>query len=193
LLPICVAVHGCGSPVPSVAVKGTTTPAAATPTAGTMPPEPRPATTSAGGEGLAQSSTTQTTSPSTPPADSEPEAITWERLDIGMEPDSVYQPWMLTHAIKVLEGKPVRIKGFMHGAVFQKNNIRTFHLMREKECPFGPGGQAHHAIEVELQGSLRTSLRTDEVTIEGIFHVTPVKGENGNTWSLYRLEGTSIR
>jgi hypothetical protein len=179
LLPIWVAAHGCGSPVPSVAVEDPTTPAAAT--------------TSPGGAGLAPSSTTQTTTPSTPPADSEPEAITWERLDIGMEPDSVYQPWMLTHAIKVLEGKPVRIKGFMHGAVFQKNNIRTFHLMREKECPFGPGGQAHHAIEVELQGSLRTSLRTDEVTIEGIFHVTPVTGENGNTWSLYRLEGTSIR
>src|SRR5690349_21617934 len=47
------------------------------------------------------------------PAEEKPpatESITWERLDIRMEPDSVYQPWMLTTDIKVLEGKPVRIK-----------------------------------------------------------------------------------
>jgi hypothetical protein len=110
-----------------------------------------------------------------------------------MEPDSVYQPWMLTTSIKSLEGKPVRIKGWMNGAVFTRTNIRTFHLMREKECPFGPGGQAHHAIEVELQGKLRTDFTLDEITIEGIFHVAPVKGENGNTWSLYRIEGTAVK
>ncbi|WP_425618257.1 hypothetical protein NA78x_001959 [Anatilimnocola sp. NA78] len=130
-----------------------------------------------------------------PPAEPEPpvtEDITWERLDIGMEPDSVYQPWMLKHQVKVLEGKPVRIKGFMHGAVFQRNNIRTFFLLREIDCPFGPGGQAHHAIEVELQGKLRTSFNNQERTVEGIFSVVPMKGENGNTWSLYRIAGTSI-
>jgi hypothetical protein len=121
------------------------------------------------------------------------ETISWERLDIGMEPDSVYQPWMLTTSIKVLEGKPVRIKGFMNGAVFTRTNIRNFHLMREKECPFGPGGQAHHAIEVELQGKARTDFTTEELTVEGIFSVVPVKGENGNTWSLYRITGTSVK
>src|SRR5258708_1652283 len=46
--------------------------------------------------------------PEKPPA---VEDIAWERLDIGMEPDSVYQPWMLKTSIQVLEGKPVRIKG----------------------------------------------------------------------------------
>ncbi len=121
------------------------------------------------------------------------EDLKWERLDIGMEPDSVYQPWMLTTAIKVLEGQPVRIKGWMHGAVFQRSNIRNFHLMREKECPFGPGGQAHHAIEVVLQGSLRTDFSVEEITVEGIFHVVPVTGENGKTWSLYRIEGTAVK
>jgi hypothetical protein len=110
-----------------------------------------------------------------------------------MEPDSVYQPWMMKHDVKVLDGKPVRIKGFMHGGVFQRNNIRTFHLMREKECPFGPGGQAHHAMLVEMQGKLRASYTTDELTVEGIFRIVPVKGENGNTWSLYQLEGTSVQ
>lgn len=147
----------------------------------------------------APSSPSATSQPAEPPAVVEKpqppavEDLKWERLDIGMEPDSVYQPWMLTTAIKVLEGKPVRIKGWMHGAVFQRSNIRNFHLMREKECPFGPGGQAHHAIEVVLQGTLRTDFRVDEITVEGIFHVVPVTGENGKTWSLYRIEGTAVK
>ena len=121
------------------------------------------------------------------------EDIKWERLDIGMEPDSVFQPWMLNTSIKALEGKPVRIKGWMNGAVFTRSNIRNFHLMREKECPFGPGGQAHHAIEIELQGKLRTDFTTEEVTIEGIFRIAPVKGENGFTWSLYKIEGIAVK
>jgi hypothetical protein len=121
------------------------------------------------------------------------EDLKWERLDIGMEPDSVYQPWMLTTAIKVLEGKPVRIKGWMHGAVFQRSNIRNFHLMREKECPFGPGGQAHHAIEVVMQGANRADFSVEEITVEGIFSIVPVTGENGKTWSLYRIEGTAVK
>jgi hypothetical protein len=136
------------------------------------------------------------TKPEPPPQPAEPPAIediTWERLDIGMEPDSVYQPWMMKTSIKVLEGKPVRIKGFMNGAVFTRTNIRNFHLMREKECPFGPGGQAHHAIEVEMQGKARVNFTTEEITVEGIFSIAPFTGENGKTWSLYRIEATAAK
>jgi hypothetical protein len=136
---------------------------------------------------------TKTTQPAPPDQPPPTQSITWEQLDIGMEPDSVYQPWMMKHDIKLLDGKPVRLKGFMHGAVFQRTGIRTFHLMREFECPFGPGGQAHHAMQVDLQGKLRTNFTTDEITVEGIFHIRPVTGENGNTWSLYYLEGTAVQ
>jgi hypothetical protein len=156
--------------------------------AGCGPTVPAPALTAAGPASAVPH--VPEPSPQEPPA---VEPITFERLDIGMEPDSVYQPWMMKHAVKVLDGKPVRIRGFMHGAVFQRNNIRTFHLMREKECPFGPGGQAHHAIEVEMQGKRRANFTTDEITVEGIFSIRPITGENGNTWSLYHLEGTSVQ
>lgn len=163
---------------------------------GCLPSSPVPPTAS---PGQAAPTTTIPTPPATQPKSPERdkppavEDITWQRLDIGMEPDSVYQPWMLTTSIKVLEGKPVRIKGFMNGAVFTRTNIRNFHLMREKECPFGPGGQAHHAIEVELQGKARVDFTTEELTVEGIFSVVPMTGENGKTWSIYRIAGTSVR
>jgi len=122
-----------------------------------------------------------------------PQAITFEDLDIGMQPDSVYEPWMLTTRVQEIEGRSVRITGFMSAAILQAGeNIRTFPLMREKECPFGPGGQAHHVIEVELQGHLRTSFTTEPVTVTGRLTVRPWKGANGKTWSLYHLEGTKI-
>jgi hypothetical protein len=122
-----------------------------------------------------------------------PQDVPWEQLDLGMEPDSVYEPWMLTTRVKILEGQPIRITGFMSGAILQKNNIRTFPLMREKECPFGPGGQAHHVIEVELDASRRTEFTTEPITVEGVFSVKPWTGPNGKTWSLYRLDGAKIR
>jgi len=125
-------------------------------------------------------------------AESGPLKITWEALDIGMAPDSLFEPWMMTTRVKSLEGKQVRIVGYMSGAIFQKDHVREFPLLREKECPFGPGGQAHHVIEVELQGKLRTSFTTEPVVVEGIFSIQPRTGPNGNTWSLYRLEATKI-
>jgi hypothetical protein len=160
--------------------------------AGCVPPTP----SSSPGVSLKPTATnSQLVEPKPPKPEPPPaiEDITWERLDIGMEPDSVYQPWMMKTSIKVLEGKPVRIKGFMNGAVFTRTNIRNFHLMREKECPFGPGGQAHHAIEVELQGKARIDFTGEELTVEGTFSIVPVTGENGKTWSLYRIAGTAVK
>jgi hypothetical protein len=131
-------------------------------------------------------------SPTPGPVETGPLKITWEELDVGMEPDAVFEPWMMTTRIKALEGRQVRISGYISGAIFQKENIREFPLMREKECPFGPGGQAHHVIEVELAGKLRTSFTTEPVTVEGLFSIQPRTGPNGKTWSLYRLEATKI-
>jgi hypothetical protein len=121
-----------------------------------------------------------------------PRRVTWEELDLGMEPDSVYQPWMMKTSVAELDGKPIRITGFMCGAIFQKENVRNFPLMRERECPFGVGGQAHHVIEVDLPQALRTSFTTEPVTIEGTFSIRPWTGPNGKTWSLYHVEGTKV-
>ncbi len=79
------------------------------------------------------------------------EPITYEDLDLPMEPDSVFQDWMLTQRVRDLDGRRVRISGYMFaGSLFTTGSVKQFFMLREQECPFGPGGQAHHAIEVEL-------------------------------------------
>jgi hypothetical protein len=122
-----------------------------------------------------------------------PLAITWDDLDIPLPADSTYESWMLTSRAKAVLDRYVRITGHMYGGIAQKDAIRTFPLLRDTDCPFGPGGHAHHAIEVNLQGKLRTHFRTAPVTVEGFLTLSPFTGTDGKTWSVYHLEGTKVQ
>ena len=119
--------------------------------------------------------------------------ITYEDLDLPMEPDSVFADWMLTQRVRDLDGKRVRLTGFMcSGSVFNRKRIKQFMMLREKECPYGPGGQAHHAVAVLLHDTT-ASFTTDAIAVEGVLAVEPFTGANGNTWSVYTLQGISVK
>jgi hypothetical protein len=121
-----------------------------------------------------------------------PLAISYEDLDLPMEPDTLFQDWMLTQRVRDLDGKRVRITGFMCGGVqYTANNIRQFMMLREKECPYGPGGQAHHAVAVTLTKGT-TRFTTDALTVEGTLSVAPFTGYNGKTWAVYAIDNASI-
>jgi len=122
-----------------------------------------------------------------------PLEITWEDLDLPLPVDSTYESWMLSSRAKAVLDRYVRISGYMYAGIAQKDAIRTFPLLRDKDCPFGPGGHAHHAIEVNLQGKLRTAYTDAPVAVEGFLTVAPFTGTDGKTWSVYHLEGTRIQ
>ncbi len=122
-----------------------------------------------------------------------PRKLTWEELEIPLEAEEKFEPWMISSRLKKLVGRSVRIQGFMYGGgIAQLNNIREFPLVREKECPFGKGAPPYHVILVELEGKRRTSYKTEMITVEGILSVKPYIGPDGKTWSVYQLEGTSV-
>ena len=119
--------------------------------------------------------------------------ITYEDLELPMEPDSVFADWMLTQRVRDLDGKRVRLTGFMcAGSVFNRSHVKQFMMLREKECPYGPGGQAHHAVAVSLPDT-SASFTINTITVEGVLAVKPFTGENGNTWSVYTLQGISVK
>jgi hypothetical protein len=125
----------------------------------------------------------------TPQESEEVIAITYEDLELPMEPDAVFQEWMLTQRVRDLDGRQVRITGFMcAGSIFTRRDIKNFVLLREQECPYGAGGEAHHAIEVVLQGGATTSYTTGPLTVEGRLSVKPFTGPNGKTWAMYHLQ-----
>lgn len=126
------------------------------------------------------------------PEESGPIDIAWDELEVGIPADSVFEAWMMKTSIKALDGKLVRIIGYMHGGVPVRKGIREFVLLRNIDCPFGQQGEAHHAMMVELQGDLRAEYTSQPFAIEGIFRIQPMTGPDGNTWALYRLEGTAI-
>lgn len=119
--------------------------------------------------------------------------ISYEDLDIPLDPDSVFDPKLLTQRVLDLDGKRVRITGFMHGgSVYSSRGIKQFIMLREKECPFGEGGQAHHAIAVTLEGE-GTRFVITPLTVEGKLKVAPVPDSNtGNTLYLYTLHDSAI-
>jgi hypothetical protein len=127
-----------------------------------------------------------------PAADCGPLKVTWEQLDLPIPPDANFEPWMMTTRVQALDGRQVRIEGFMFGGLLQTSGIRSFPLLREKDCPFGQGGQPHHAINVELAGKLRTAYTIEPVTVEGTLHVRPWQGPNGKTWAIYQMDVTKI-
>ena len=126
------------------------------------------------------------------------EKITFDDLILGMQADIVYRPWMLESETnggraKELDGKKVRINGVMHGGVASGKRNKEFVLLRNKECKFGPGGQADHLAKVFMKDGKTVSYTDDTIFVEGTLKIEPEMGEDGNTWSIYRIEGAEVK
>ncbi len=127
------------------------------------------------------------------------EKITFDDLILGMQADMVYRPWMLESEsnggrAKELEGKRVRLAGIMHAGVQSQTKNKDFVLLRNKECKFGPGGQADHLAKIFMkEGKTAAFAGDDTVFVEGTLRIKPETGEDGNTWSIYEIEGAELK
>jgi hypothetical protein len=120
------------------------------------------------------------------------ESITFDDLNIKMQADMVFRPFLLNDRVKELDGKRVAIKGYIHPGATGKG-IKEFVLLRNLQCKFGAGGQADHLAQVFMRKGSTIDYRLEDVKIEGILKVQPFEGPDGNTWSIYRLEDTVAR
>lgn len=136
--------------------------------------------------------------PERPPADRTPtrpgeaEKVTFEDLNLGMQADVVYRPFMLTDRVKDLEDKKISLSGYMHPPETQ-TGIKKFILLKNTQCKFGPGGQADHLTDVHLKDGESTKFTPSPIKIEGTLKIEPFQGPDGNTWAIYRVEGAQIR
>jgi hypothetical protein len=118
--------------------------------------------------------------------------ITFDDLKTEMAADSLFQPSLLPEKVKKLDGRRVRIRGFIFPAIFQQKGIQSFPLIKNTQCKFGPGGQAHHIILVDLVEGLTTSFTVRPIAVEGRLRIKPWEGPDGNTWALYHMVGESV-
>jgi len=127
-----------------------------------------------------------------PAGPGEAEKITFDDLNLQMQADVVFRPFMVSDRVKELEGKRVSIVGYMHGGQAAQRGIKEFILLKNNQCKFGPGGQADHLANVLLKAGGSTAFTPAEVKIEGTLKIEPFEGPDGNTWSIYRLEDAQI-
>lgn len=128
-----------------------------------------------------------------PSAPGEPLDISFDDLVIGMQADVVYRPWMLTDAAKSVDGQKVKLVGYVHPGVDKQKHIKELVLLRNTECKFGPGGQADHLVRVFFKTGVEGTFTTNAVEVQGVLKINPWQGADGNTWSLYDLEGTGFK
>ena len=118
--------------------------------------------------------------------------ISFNDLNLQMQEDVVFRPWMMKEEVKELEGQRIRIQGYMLPHERLKG-IKQFVLLKNKECKFGPGGQADHLINVLMNNGVETSYRQDVIEVEGVLKINPFQGVDGNTWSIYDLAAEQVR
>ncbi|MCA9151633.1 MAG: DUF3299 domain-containing protein, partial [Planctomycetales bacterium] len=117
-------------------------------------------------------------------ADEAAEEIVFEDIELPIQADIVFRPFMLTDRVKDLDGKRIRISGYMLPDSKTKN-IQEFVLLKNTECKFGPGGQADHLLNVLLVPGVTARFEAEAISVEGVFEVNPFTGPDGNTWSIY--------
>lgn len=121
------------------------------------------------------------------------EVITFDDLNIGMQADMAFRDFLLTERVKELDGRKVRLIGYMHGGVSQIKDLSEFVLLQNIQCKFGPGGQADHLVRVMVKPGVEAAYSTGAVQVEGVLKIVPYQGPDGNTWSVYDLVGEQVK
>jgi hypothetical protein len=120
-------------------------------------------------------------------------AISFDDVKLDLKKDQPYKEELLTPAIKKLDGKQVRIRGYILPS-FQQTGIKQFVLVRDNmECCFGPGAALHDCIVVEMAAGASTDYTVRPVTVEGKFSVKQLTDPEGKTLAIYRLDGKSVK
>ena len=122
-----------------------------------------------------------------------PRDITFDTIKFEMKKEDPFERSLLTDGIRKLDGKPIRIRGYILPS-FQQTGIKQFVLVRDNmECCFGPGAALYDCILVEMVEGATTDFSVRPVTVEGIFEVRELKGPDGKHLAIYHLDGQSVK
>lgn len=120
--------------------------------------------------------------------------ITFDDVKFDIEKGAPFEASMLTDKIRELDGKPVRVRGYMLPS-FQQSGIKQFILVRDnQECCFGPKAALYDCMVVELVGGASTDFSVVPITVEGRFSIREVKSPDGTYHlAIFRLDATSVK
>lgn len=122
--------------------------------------------------------------------------ISFDDLKFDILPDAPYDGSMLTDEIRALDGKVVKLRGFiLPSTLFRETNIAEFVLVRDnQECCFGPGAALFDCVVVNLVGDTRTDFTTRPVTVTGTFKLKEYKyPDDSGHFAIFNMQGTSVK
>ncbi|QDU91092.1 hypothetical protein Pla175_45100 [Pirellulimonas nuda] len=100
---------------------------------------------------------------------------------------------LLTDEIEALEGKSIRIRGYILPPP-QKRGLKSFVLVRDNmECCFGPGAALYDCILIEMAPGKTAEFSTRPVSVEGEFAVEVFPGPDDTPLAIYRMTGQRVK
>lgn len=114
--------------------------------------------------------------------------VTFDDIKLELMKDEPFEQSDLTEKVKELDGKLIRIRGYILPS-FEATGIKQFVLVRDnKECCFGPGAALHDCIVVQMVDPATTEYTTTPVSAEGTFSIREIRDGKGTCLAIYRLE-----
>jgi len=111
---------------------------------------------------------------------------------INMEPVTANAPEQMPQWLKQLDGKRIRIRGYMYPA-FKDTGLTAFMIARDtKTCCFGSFAKLYDRFLVKMRKGVTTDyflLRPFDVV--GVLHIDP-RADEGELYQLYRIDDAII-
>lgn len=120
--------------------------------------------------------------------------ITFDDVKFDIEKGAPFEPQMLTDKIRDLNGKHIRVRGYMLPS-FQQSGIKQFILVRDNmECCFGPKAALYDCMIVDMVADKTTDFSVIPITIEGTFSIREVKSPDGSYHlAIYHLDAKDVK
>jgi hypothetical protein len=114
--------------------------------------------------------------------------MSFDDIKFDIEVGQAFKREMLGAKIEDLNGKTIRIKGFIRPS-FRQSGITKFVFVRDnQECCFGPGAAIYDCILVELGPDQSTEFTVRPITVKGEFYLREYQGPDGNIWAIFRMK-----
>jgi hypothetical protein len=129
--------------------------------------------------------------------------INFDDLKFEIEKDQPFDDKALTKDVKKLNGKKVKLRGYILPAtLFKETDIDRFVLVRDnQECCFGPGAALFDCVIIEMVPGKTTDFVTRPVVVEGKFKIDTESykypggaGPKGATHlAIFKIDGESVK
>ena len=117
--------------------------------------------------------------------------LTFDDVKFEMKKGQKFEDKMLTDEIKELDGKTVKIRGYIRPSLKQKGITKFVFVRDNKECCFGPGAMLYDCMLVMMEKGTSVKFTVRPITIQGTFYIKKFKGPDGKVWAIFRMKNVS--